>query len=332
MMKIVLPFGMALAMVAVQAQTPNQKTPNGGYTHAPSTQNTSSAQQTLPARNRNMTSARARLSNEVGDLLNATQEARVALESQNKKDAEFHIDHALQQANMIRSTSPNRHFVQLYDELDSYSVLAPIMSQRAAARAGNAPANQQAANNQQSANNQSSDASHIANSTTANNNNTKAPDEAIREVAGQFTSVALDVKGADEHLMAAKQALQAGNYQKADEALRAVQDGVVVTSVEADFPLLRARENLMLARESAQNGNYEEAHAALEGASRALANYAMTSGRHANDARMLKSQIDSYDQSIRQNHNDAVQKIENWWDQTAGWITPANQNGNGTRG
>ncbi len=178
------------------------------------------------------------------------------------------------------------------------------MTQRAAAqKPGNATANSE-----------QSDASHIAGS-TANNNSS---DEAVRQVAGQFTSVALDVQGADEHLLAAKQALQAGNFQKADEALRAVQDGVVATSVEADFPLLRARENLMLARESAEDANFGEAHAALEGASRALASYATSSSTHANDARMLKSQIDRYDQSIRQNHNGAVQKIEGWWDLDGG--------------
>ncbi len=117
MMKMILPFGMALAMVAAQAQT--NQSPNSQYnTHARSAQNGN----TQPAANSGIASSKARLSNEVGDLLNSTNEARVALESHNQQDAEFHIDHAVHQANMIRSTAPNRHFVQLYDELDSYAV------------------------------------------------------------------------------------------------------------------------------------------------------------------------------------------------------------------
>ena len=104
-----------------------------------------------------------------------------------------------------------------------------------------------------------------------------------------------------------------------DAAPRAVQNGVVVASIEAQLPLLRARESLMLARESAQIRDFAETHAALEGASQALSNYANHSSRHADEVRMLKSQIDRYDQSIGQNHKDAVQTIDHWWDQTASW-------------
>jgi hypothetical protein len=58
----------------------------------------------------------------------------------------------------------------------------------------------------------------------------------------------------------------------------------------------------------------------LKAASRALANYAANSGPHANDARTIRSQIVNFNQSLQQNHTDAVSKIDQWWDQTADWM------------
>ena len=241
--------------------------------------------------------AKTRRSKEVGDLLDATNEARVAVQAENIEDAQFHINHAMENANMILNSSPHRRYAQLYDELDRYSVLGPIMAQR---------------NNGQNSNNQNSDASHIAASTHT----------AVRDVQGQYTSVALDVQAAKDHLNVANQALQQGNFQKADGALQAVQDSVVVTTVAADLPLLRARENLALARESAEDGHFGETQAALRAASRALADYANNSSPHANDVRSLRSQIVSFSQSLQQHHTDAVSKIDQWWDQTTDWMVP----------
>src|SRR6185503_14956085 len=137
--------------------------------------------------------------------------------------AQFHINHAMENANMILNGSPHRRYAQLYDELDRYSVLGPIMAQR---------------NSNSGRSSNTSDASHVATTTHTT----------VRNVEGEYTSVALDVEAARDHLNMASQALQQGNFQKADEALQAVQDSVVVTTVAADLPLLRARENLALAR------------------------------------------------------------------------------------
>jgi len=239
--------------------------------------------------------AKTRRSKEVGDLLDATNEARVAVQADNLEDAQFHINHAMENANMILNGSPHRRYAQLYDELDRYSVLGPIMAQR---------------NSNSGRSSDTSDASHVATTTHTT----------VRNVEGEYTSVALDVQAARDHLNMASQALQQGNFQKADEALQAVQDSVVVTTVAADLPLLRARENLALARESAQDGHFGETQAALRAASRALAEYAGNSGPHANDARSTRSQIDNFSQSLQQNHTDAVSKIDQWWDQTTDWM------------
>jgi hypothetical protein len=246
--------------------------------------------------------AKTRRSNEVGDLLDATNEARVAVQADNIEDAQFHINHAMENADTILNGSPHRRYAQLYDELDRYSVLGPIMTRRNS-------------NNGQNSNGQASDASHVVTATHTT----------VRNVEGQYTSVALDVQAAKNHLNMASQALQQGNFQKADEALQAVQDSVVVTTVAADLPLLRARENLALARESAEDGHFGETRAALRAASRALANYADNSGRHANDARTIRSQIVNFNQSLQTSHMDAVSKIDQWWDQTTDWMMPAKE-------
>ena len=149
---------------------------------------------------------------------------------------------------------------------------------------------------------------------------------AIQQVTGQYTSVGLDIQAAKEHLDAAKAAIQKKDFTKADEALAAVQNGVVVTSVASDLPLVRARENMVLAREAVNRGNYKEAHAALTAASQALGNYAGNQCVHSADALTVKSQIDNFNQSIEQSHADANSKIDAWWSRVVDWTaTPTEQ-------
>ena len=248
-------------------------------------------------------SAQALRSEEVGDLLNATNEARIAIESRNNQDALFHIEHALQNAARLESSTKNGRLVPLYQELDRYTVLAPIMTEKN--RTSTTSAGSQGAN------------------TTAKT--TRTPNPTIQQVAGQFTSVGLDIQAAKEHLDAAKLAIQQKDFAKADEALAAVQNGVVVTSVASDLPLVRARENMVLARDAASRGNYKDAHAALTAASQALDKYASNQGIHSADARTVKSQIDTFNQSIEQNHADAESKIDSWWDRAADWTATSTE-------
>jgi hypothetical protein len=263
--------------------------------------------QTQPNRQSNSTgkarSARAQRSEEVGDLLNATNEARIAVESRNSQDALFHIDHALQNAARIESNTKNGRLVPLYQELDRYTVLAPIMTEKN--RTSNTTTGSQGSN------------------TTAKT--TQTPNPAIQQVTGQFTSVGLDIQAAKEHLDAARLAIQHKDFTKADEALAAVQNGVVVTSVASDLPLVRARENMVLAREAANRGDFKEAHAALTAASQALGNYSSNQGVHSADARVVKSQIDNFNQSLEQNHAEAGSKIDSWWDRMADWTATSTE-------
>lgn len=216
MTKTLCALALAALIVSVQAQTKSNQ-PN---------QNASKAQNTQALR-----------SEEVGDLLNATNEARIAVEARNSQDAIVHVDHALQNASRLESDTKSARFVPLYQELDRYTVLAPIMTEKN--RTGNTTGSQGA-------------------NTTAKTN--QPPN-------------------------AAKTAIEQKDFNKADQALAAVQTGVVVTSVASDLPLLRARENMVLAREAANRGNFKEAHTALTAASQALGNYANNSGTHSSDAR-----------------------------------------------
>ncbi len=100
MLRLLFPLSIALAIVPLRAQT------------------TSSAP----------FSSKARLSNEAGDMLNATSEARAGIRARDKQDAIFHIDHALALATVL--VASNRQFIALYDEWENYSVIGPLMRNR----------------------------------------------------------------------------------------------------------------------------------------------------------------------------------------------------------
>jgi hypothetical protein len=263
MLRIVIPLGIALAWVPLQAQTQGK---NGTPT----------------------TNTKARLSNEASDLLNATNQARVAVQARNRQDAIFHIDHALAQAMLLNAS--DRQYIPLYDEWESYSVIGPPNNSRI-----------------------------NPNATPVRRN------EIVEEASREYTSAALDVRAAKDHLQAAQQAVNKGAFREADAALAAVQDGVAVSSVAADLPLLRARENMVLARNAADRDQYHQAHAALLAACEALGQYSNEQNPHAAEARALREEIDTYNQTIEQNHADATMKIEDWWDRLADWVAIPNQ-------
>jgi hypothetical protein len=202
----------------------------------------------------------------------------------------------------------NRQYIPLYDEWEDYSVIGPLMDER------NRLHNQTA-----------TPGANADNSTANSNATTKRSNEIVEETSQEYTSVALDVQGAKDHLQAAQQAVNKGAFREADAALAAVQDGVVVTSIAADLPLLRARENMVLARDAADRDRYGEAHAALVAASDALNKYSNEQNPHAADARALGEEIDTYNKTIEQNHTDAPTKIEEWWDRMADWVAIPNQ-------
>jgi hypothetical protein len=251
-----------------------------------------------------MQSARARASDQVNRMLTETQRARRALRNGNTQLAKTEVSRALATANELSSSRTGTNdIIPLYSEIGEYTFIGP--RQRGA--------------NTQSATSGSADRTTSPQSNGAHN-------VAVRRVVGEYTSAGLDVHLAQAHLEAAQKALNAGNTRHAEEALRGVEDSVLVSSVAADMPLLRARENLMLARAAVNQGHYREAHSALNAACRALNTYDQSGGSHASQAQQLRSEISSYNQSLEQQHAGASAKIESWWNQMSDWNTPLSAN------
>jgi len=236
-------------------------------------------------------------------MLEETGMARTAIQQKNLQRAKTDVDRALNDANQATAQHSGTDLVPLYTELERISVIEPIMKRR-------------------QANTKNSTSTGSADRSASGSQQGGAL--AVHEVVGGATSAFLDVTAAQRHLQAAQQALNKNDSTQANRELQAVEDSVVIESVATDMPLLRARENLVLARDSAEAGKYQRSQAELRAASRALSEYEKTSTSHSQDAQHLRTEIDTYAQSLAKNHTDANSKIESWWDQTTNWITPAN--------
>ena len=127
-------------------------------------------------------------------------------------------------------------------------------------------------------------------------------------------------------LEAAKTALNNNNLHAASDSLDAVDNKLVMETVEADLPLVTARRNLALAEGAAQKNEYRETQTALQAACSALDRYASSSsGSHAQEAKQLSQTIHAYSQDVMQTHADAVGKIDGWWHQVDHWFTKSGQ-------
>jgi hypothetical protein len=191
--------------------------------------------------------------------------------------------------------------IPVYQEFVSVSILAPVQTEQNARRAK-------------------------ARTSPNANSPAKVGKRAVaHEVSGIYTTVVVNTTVAKNSLAAAETALSRGDLLTADSALADVQEGVLIRSDKADMPLEQAEENLILARASARNGDYQAAEAALKTASEALSTYANEGGPHANEARALDEEINTYVQNFQKNHADAIAKINKWWNTTADWSPYRNQ-------
>jgi hypothetical protein len=226
---------------------------------------------------------RTRLSNAAVALLGSTEQARQAIARGDRQAAIKQIDQALQNARQARNMSSIQgrgNVVPIYTEYAQASVIGPIATSRNAGgiQAAGAPA--------------------------------------VQEVVGQYTSVALDLPMAEQHLQAARTALLNNDVSAADSALKAVEDGVIMLRVESDLPLVQARENLALARDMISQGNSLAAQAPLREAINALAQY---SGPRGRQAERLQMQIASLANNLPANQQTAAGQIDQWWNVLADW-------------
>lgn len=237
----------------------------------------------LPDRSRSSAGTKEDLSVMAGKMLDCTNQARIAIKSDNRTSALQDVERAQNELRRIESRAHGATMIPIYQEFVSISILDPVRAE------------------------------HQARNQTANQGAT------VHQVAGDYTDVTVSTAVAATNLEAAKTALENNNLKRADQALADVQEGVSIEEVEANMPLSRARENLILARSALENKNYTEASADLALASHALANYATSNGSHAAQAKSICQQIDSYKQNLEQDPAAAVSAINKWWNTLSGW-------------
>jgi len=97
---------------------------------------------------------------------------------------------------------------------------------------------------------------------------------------------------------------------------------VIFAFAEADRPLLQARENLMLAKGMIEAGKVQDARIELKAASDSLAEYSkMGVGEHrANQARVLREEINAVSKEVGKNPSGVEQKITGLWDKIVNWF------------
>jgi hypothetical protein len=332
MKKIFIVLGGVLLTVPLFAQT--SQNPNSSGTSQQNPQSTHS--NTTPNQN-NSIDQKQNLSDLAARMMNNTMQAKNAVENRDSQDALQYIGRASRDLSQLRGEQPDSKLVAIYSELTDAWVIGPVLNHQPAnmssqnqssssqqqnqnasnqtAHGQNMPAQQQSQNmNRSNSSNQSNQPGQQAQS----NQGSMTPGVAVRDVRGRYTGVWLDTTADNAHLNAARDAIKAGNYQAADQALSAVQDSLIIETVSGDVPLLKARENLILAKDAAQRGDQAEEQAALRAVSNALAEYGQNNGRHANDAQQLGREI-----SRSSSSNVSTDQINSWWNEVSGWSAPA---------
>lgn len=271
-------------------------------------------------------SPRVQRSRAAAGMLNYVQQARQDIAQHNRQAAMNQVNQAIQDLNQAESmqasgaTTASANIVPIYQELEQTSVIGPLEAARgSSARQGAAERSGQTGTEQNTMAEATQGQSTESQSTGMAERSGTAP--VVKSVEGGYTAVAVDLKMAKDHLLAAKTALQNNQTAQADSALAAVQSGVMLVSVQRDLPLVRARENLALAQQMAQNGNVSAASAPLQAAVNSLEEYQrMNQGTSQNLSQIaqLQQQISSYSSSIQQQDpSQASATIGNWWNEVS---------------
>lgn len=272
-------------------------------------QRNSSHQQNVSQSSNSQAQARMDASKDAVRALRLIDQGRQAIIIKDQSRATQSVQQALDLVNQAGEKLPatgensNTHVVPIFAELEQTSFLQPVLTAKKESSKGE----QQMAGNQ----NPQSQESALPQSDQP---------PVVKRVEGGYSYIGLDLNAAKEHLQQAKQYLNNNEAAKADVELARAQQSVDTGSITTDMPLVRARENLALARNEAQSSHYRQAKLNLTAASKALTEYGNSpQAKHANDAKGLSSQIESFSAKIANNHQDAQSKIENWWNQVAGW-------------
>lgn len=144
-----------------------------------------------------------------------------------------------------------------------------------------------------------------------------------------YVALILDVSLAREKLETAATQLRADDTDGAIKALLAVEtESVIFELTEVDLPLEEAAANLKLAEYDVSEDRIDAAAVNLVTAAEALKVYELAEGRHADDARQMQTQIDTFVESLgdatgnAQGRGELEEKIASCWKEIAGWLGP----------
>ncbi|MEX2260657.1 MAG: YfdX family protein [Bryobacteraceae bacterium] len=140
---------------------------------------------------------------------------------------------------------------------------------------------------------------------------------AVQDVEATVGLLALDVAHAGTHLQAARQAVNANQWDRAAAALSAVHQGVVIVA-ETDLPLVKARQNLAIASSMMEKGQKAQARTALNEAASALQEFSRTApAARRQAAESLAQKIRGFSDSIERRPVEQASTIDDWWNYVA---------------
>jgi len=245
-----------------------------------------------------------------GRILKHVNQARFAIAMNAPSASIAHVEKALTLVDIIKSVAPvysveakieagdikyedtdriRPLYVTIHDELDRISVLSPVMEAK----------------------------KMIADTTGTQSSGGPLVSNAYLS----YTRVFFDVAFAEEHLLVARNKLNAENMQLADRLLLTVQLGVLFEYKSMDLPLTRASENLLLAKTFFEEKQIPDSKIALQAAVEALNIYEKRIPREtAGEVGELRSEIVSYIPKIAEGQVGVTEKITGWWDRLVVWF------------
>jgi hypothetical protein len=225
-----------------------------------------------------------------GDMLKATNEARIQIKDGNKSAALRDVMKAQSYLQQVEAHARGSTMIPVYQEFVSVSILSPIQAVQQQGKA-----------------------------VTIEKLPKSGTNATVHEVSGNYTSVVVNTTVARNSLDAAKKALEANDLRTADSALQDVQEGVQITMTQADLPLVQVRENLILARKYARMNDWIGSQNALLSAVHALKEYEDEHTAHQQAAAQLEREISAYTHNLAAHHTGILAKINDWWNETADW-------------
>jgi hypothetical protein len=246
-----------------------------------------------------------------GRILKHVDQAIQAIAKQDKNTALMQIDKGLTLAGIIEQSLPLTTVkstiksgklqysdedkvrpltVPIYQELDTVSILEPVVAAKKAAVAKDGKASAKGR---------------------------------VEEVGESYIRITLNVADAKAYLETAKDELAKGHFDAASRNLQAIQEKVTVMYAGERGPLAEAREDLALAHIDIDQGFRKEAQVALTDASESLSRYEKSGGKHQADVKTMQTEIAALTAELDKTNEGSKEKakgtIMGWWDRVKGW-------------